>query len=125
MKSMLVFLTMTMGCSTALHAVAAVSEGAAYASLACDAGSTHWAIHSGEGYMEVNPVMGASPSGNEVAGYFAAVGTGVFAMNRAFSHGQSQVAGDVWRIVTNATVVVLEQSAIRGNHDAGVPLCGY
>ena len=121
---MLVFLTMTMGCAPALHAVAAVSEGAAYASLACDAGSTHWAIHAG-GYMEANPVMGESPSGGTVAAYFTGVSAGVFAMNRAFSHGKSRVAGDVWRIALNTVVVVLEQRAVASNGDAGVPTCGY
>ncbi len=113
-----------MGCASGLHTVANVTEGAAYASLACDAGSTRWAMSTG-GYMEANPVMGAAPSSGTIAGYFTGVGAGVFAMNRAFSHGQSRAAGDVWRIATNLVVIGMEQDAVRGNHDAGVPLCGY
>lgn len=97
-----------------------VTEGAAYASLACDAGSTRWAIRTG-GYVEQNPVMGEAPSGGEIAGYFAGIGGITYAMNRAYGHGSD---GDVWRIVTNLVVIAMEQDAIRGNHDAGVPLCG-
>jgi hypothetical protein len=111
-----------LSCTSALHVTANVTEGAAYASLTCDAGSTRWAIHTG-GYIEQNPVMGEAPSGVEIAGYFSAIGAGVFAINRAYSHG-GHVAGDVWRIATNLVAIGLEQDAIRGNHDVGVPLCG-
>ena len=120
---MMMVALMAAGCGSALHTVANVSEVVAYGSLACDAGSTRWAMHAG-GYAEVNPVMGAEPSSGMIAGYFTGISSAVFGMNRAFSV-HHEAAGDVWRVATNLVVLAMEQDAIRGNHDAGVPLCGY
>jgi hypothetical protein len=122
-RALALILTAATACTPAtmrrgLHYAAGATEVLAQGSLACDAGSTRWAVEGpGAGkFMETNAIMGDHPTGRNVATYFAA--------SIVVTAGANRVLPDILRIAGNLVLIGVEYDAVSSNTSVGVPLCG-
>ena len=116
----LVLLLATTGChSRALRYTNYVGTALMAGSIACDWGQTNYAATYGWDDLEMkeaNPILGESPTPNQVNAYMAAA-TIVLVVGTHFLPDWLQPA-------VYSTVIVKQSMSIVGNHAVGLPLCG-
>jgi hypothetical protein len=104
-----------MGCASAMHRVAQVTEVTAYGAMACDYGSTSAAL-SNPKYYETNMVLGDHPDGATLTSYYALIESDIWFANR--------VLPDWARVAINATVTAIGFRSDLRNAGLGVTHCG-
>lgn len=118
MKKVLLVLAVALsGCSSyALHHANRMGIATATLATACDWGSTSWAMSGKGGWIETNPMLGASPSQARVAEYMGA--------SMVLTAAVWYVLPERYRPLLWGSVTAIEVNAVASNMGQDVPLCG-
>lgn len=114
MRALMVLVVMG-GCAGAAHRIAQITEVTAYSAMACDYDSTRTALNS-DNFTETNMVLGPTPDGVTLLGYYAIIESGIWFENRVLPS---------WaRIAINTAVTFVGFRSDHRNASIGVPHCG-